>query len=173
MLKVSCDLDDTLIEFWNIYLDRFGTPKSDSEVTRNVVRKLKNDKEFWINLPLKNKINFIPKQFTTSRIIPKSWIKESLNRLGFPDAPVYQVLGYGISKAHHVKAGGCDVHIDDSLRVFKDLNSKGIPCLLLDTPYNQEWGPVGRIFNLDREEIEDCYHLFLKTLFPYFNELCD
>ena len=67
--------------------------------------------------------------------------------------------------------GGCHLHIDDSLSVFKDLNSKGIPCLLLDNPSNQEWGPIGRIYTLDREEVEETYQLFKSTLFPYFKEL--
>ena len=67
--------------------------------------------------------------------------------------------------------GGCHLHVDDSISVFKDLNSKGVPCLLLDTPSNREWGPIGRIYTLDREEIEETYHLFKSTLFPYFKEL--
>ena len=67
--------------------------------------------------------------------------------------------------------GGCDVHIDDSVHVFTDLNSKGIPCLLLDTPNNQDWGPIGRIYSLDKDEIEDVYYLFKETMFPYFNEI--
>ena len=67
--------------------------------------------------------------------------------------------------------GGCHLHIDDSLSVFKDLNSKGIPCLLLDTPNNQEWGPIGRIFSLDKDEILDIFNLFKETLFPYFKTL--
>ena len=53
--------------------------------------------------------------------------------------------------------GGCHLHIDDSLSVFKDLNSKGIPCLLLDSPNNWNWGPIGRIYTLNKEEVEDNY----------------
>ena len=67
--------------------------------------------------------------------------------------------------------GGCHLHIDDSLSVFKDLNKKGIPCLLLDSPENRNWDePVGRIYSLDKDEIEYTYYLFKETIFPYFNE---
>ena len=67
--------------------------------------------------------------------------------------------------------GRVDVHIDDSIKVFKDLNSKGIPCLLMDSPFNQEWGPIGRIYSLNLEEIEDVYHLFMNTVFKDFEKL--
>ena len=67
--------------------------------------------------------------------------------------------------------GGCHLHIDDSLSVFIDLNKKGIPCLLLDSPENRSWDePVGRIYSLDKDEIEYTYYLFKETIFPYFNE---
>ena len=67
--------------------------------------------------------------------------------------------------------GGCHLHIDDSLSVFMDLNKRGIPCLRLDSPSNQNWDePIGRIFSLDKDEIEDAYWLFKSTIFPYFKE---
>ena len=67
--------------------------------------------------------------------------------------------------------GGCNLHIDDSLQVFIDCNLNGIPCLLMDNSANQSWGPIGRIYSLDKYEVEDCYHLFKDTMFPYFKEL--
>lgn len=69
--------------------------------------------------------------------------------------------------------GKVDVFIDDSISNFIDLNLQGIPCLLIDSQRNKEWGPVARIYSLDREEIEDCYQLFIKTIFPYFKEFVD
>ena len=67
--------------------------------------------------------------------------------------------------------GRVDVHIDDSLKVFIDLNTKGIPCLLMDSPYNQEWGPIGRVYTLNLEEIEEVYSLFINTVFKDFKNL--
>lgn len=170
-LKISMDLDGCLCDFYGPYFERFGKPEKDSVITKNVNTVLIKDKEFWMNLPVLNKINWTPKQYTTARVIRKQWIKEYLEKEMFPKAPIYQIYGYGLSKYRKVKMGGCHLHIDDSLRVFKDLNSKGIPCLLLDSPGNQDWGPIGRIYTLDKEEIEDIYWLFKDTLFPYFKEL--
>lgn len=165
------DLDGCLCDFYGPYLNRFGNPKSDTDITRNVQTVLSKDKDFWLNLPVINQLNFVPRQYTTARIIPKRWIKEYLDKELFPKAPVYQILGYGLSKYSKVKMGGCHLHIDDSLSVFKDLNKKGIPCLLLDSPENRSWDePVGRIYSLDRDEIEYTYYLFKETIFPYFNE---
>lgn len=170
-LKVSMDLDGCLCDFYGPYYARFGQPRQDNEISYNVQNILVNDKEFWLNLPVLNHLNFVPRQYTTARVIPKRWIKEYLEKELFPTAPVYQVPGYGISKYSRIKMGGCEVHIDDSLSVFFDLNKKGIPCLLLDSEDNQRWDePVGRIYSLDKEEIEDTYYLFKQTIFPYFND---
>lgn len=170
-LKISMDLDGCLCDFYGAYFERFGQPKTDSEITRHVNGVLKTDKDFWLNLPVLNGLTWTPRQYTTARIIRKEWIKEYLEKEMFPKAPIYQIHGYGLSKYRKVKMGGCDLHIDDSLSVFKDLNRKGIPCLLLDSPFNQEWGPVGRIFSLKEEEIEEAYWLFKDTMFPYFKQL--
>lgn len=170
-LAVSMDLDGCLCNFYDPYLERFGKPKNDSEITKNVQTILINDKDFWLNLPVINHLNFQPKQYTTARVIKKQWIKEYLEKEAFPKAPIYKVPGYSLSKYSKVKMGGCHTHIDDSLSVFMDLNSKGIPCLLLDTPSNRSWNePIGRIYSLDKDEIEDTYHLFVNTVFPYFKE---
>lgn len=170
-LKVSMDLDGCLCDFYSPYFARFGKPRKDSEITRNVKTVLIRDKEFWLNLPVLNQLNFQPRQYTTARVIPKQWIREYLEKELFPKAPIYQIHGYGLSKYSKVKMGGCHVHVDDSLSVFMDLNLKGIPCLLLDSPGNQHWDePVGRIFSLDKDEIEDAYHLFKSTIFPHFKE---
>lgn len=168
-MNISIDMDGVLADFYNPYLERFGTPKDDSEITRNTTRILKYDKDFWLNLPVINELKWTPKQYTTARIIKKQWIKDYLRINMFPKAPIHQIFGYSLSKFPRIK--GCHLHIDDSLSVFKDLNSKGLPCLLLDTENNREWGPYGRIYSLDLDEIEDIYHLFLKTIFPHFKEL--
>ena len=171
-LKCSLDLDGTLVDFENHYISKFGIPKSDYEISKNVAGVLKKDKEFWLTQPLINTPNFIPHCYCTARLISKLWIKKQLEINDLPKAPIYQVFGYSLSKAPQLARAGADVHIDDSLSVFKDLNLKGIPCLLLDSPNNQEWGPIGRIYSLDKDEIAETYHLFKETVFDYFKELC-
>ena len=49
MLKIGLDIDDVLAEFMQVYLNRFGTPKQDSEITKNVQNVLRKDRFFWEN----------------------------------------------------------------------------------------------------------------------------
>lgn len=170
-LKISLDLDGTIFEWNDYYISKFGNPKTDLEITKNVIGPLRRDKKFWLEQPIINIPNFNPHCYCTARVINHKWIKEQIKINNLPLAPVYQVFGVSLSKYCQLKRASINVHIDDSLKVFKDLNSKGIPCLLLDTPNNQEWGPIGRIYTLDSEEIEDTYWLFKDTLFPHFKEL--
>lgn len=171
MTKISLDLDGTIVDFYNHYLSKFGHPKTDLEITKNVVGPLRKDTKFWLTQPLINVPNFIPHCYCTARVIAKKLIKKQLEINHLPKAPIYQVPGVSLSKYFQLKRSGAEVHVDDSLQVFMDLNLKGIPCLLLDSPGNQHWDePVGRIFSLDRDEIEDAYHLFKTTIFPHFKE---
>lgn len=171
MLKISLDLDNTLLDFYDYYISKFGNPKSDYEITRNVATILKKSKDFWMEQPLINSPDFVPHCYCTARVIPKDWIKQQLIINNLPKAPIYQVRGFSLSKAAQLRKSGAQVHVDDSLSVFIDLNSKNIPCLLLDSPHNQEWGPIGRIYSVNRDEIEDVYDLFMQTAFPNFKNL--
>lgn len=170
-LKISLDIDGCICDFYGSYIQRFGVPKKDLEITKNVVKVLSKDKDFWLSLPVINRPTFNVHQYTTARHNPKSWTKAYLEKYLMPKAPVYQLFGHCLSKVPKIKMGGCDLHIDDSINVFIDCNLKGIPCLLIDSPFNKEWGPIGRIYSLNKDEVEDCYYLFKETIFPYFNEL--
>lgn len=170
-LVISLDIDGCICDFYNPYIERFGIPKKDNEISNNIYRVLSKDKDFWLNLPVINKPTFKVHQYTSARSIPKAWIKKYLEDNAMPKAPVYQLLNYYLSKVPRIKMGGCNLHIDDSLRVFIDCNLNGIPCLLMDNPSNQDWGPIGRIYSLDKDEVEDCYHLYMDTMFPYFKEI--
>ena len=169
--KISLDLDGVLLEFYQHYLAKYGQPKDDLTITKHVMGELRHDKQFWLTQPLINSVNFIPHCYCTARVISKDWIKEQLEINHLPKAPVYQVFGVRLSKYPQLKRSGANVHIDDSLSVFIDLNLKGIPTLLLDAPNNQEWGPIGRIYSLDIDEILETYNLFKNTIFPHFKEL--
>lgn len=172
MTKISLDLDGTVVEFYNHYISKFGEPKTDLEITKNVIGPLRKDKKFWLTQPLINVPNFTPHCYCTARVIKHNWIKEQLKVNNLPIAPIYQVHGVALSKYFQLKRSSANIHVDDSLKVFIDLNLKGFPCLLLDSPNNQHWEePVGKIYSLDKDEIEDTYYLFKKTIFPYFKEL--
>lgn len=170
-LRIGLDIDDTICSFMGPYLDRFGEPKEDIEITWNVQRVLRKDRNFWLNLPVINRPNFIPTLYCTKRVHPKVWTRRFLETNNLPIVPIYQVYLQTASKVPKIK-GRVDVFVDDSISNFIDMNLKGLPCLLIDSPYNRDkWGNIGRIYSLDIEEITDAYNVYDKIIFPQFNEL--
>lgn len=169
-LRIGLDIDGVIADFSSGYIKRFGKiPEKDWCITRNVQHILIKEREFWLTLPVIRVPNFIPRLFCSARVNNKRWTKKYLIDLGLT-SPLYQVPGYNISKVNTLK-GRVDVFIEDSLKNFIDLNLHGIPCLLMDAPSNQSWGPIGRIYSLRYEHILETYNLFMGTLFPSFNKL--
>lgn len=160
MLKIALDIDDTLVDFLGSYYKKFGIPKKDCEITKNV-EKLKYDKEFWENLPKIDDIDFIPELYCTKRINSKTYTKNSLVKNNFPLKPIYQVLYQKANKANYIK-GRCDVLIDDSVSNVLACHQKGLPALLIDRPHNAWFGPQFRIYSLSYNEIEEAYNLLLE-----------
>lgn len=158
MLRIGLDMDQVLDDFIGPYLQRFGEPKKDSEITRNVQRILSKDKEFWLSLPVLNRIDFTPELYCSKRVNPKSWSKQWLRDNGYPDRPFYQMFYQHGNKATMIK-GRVDVFVDDSVSNFVKMNRSGVPCLLLDNPSNRYAGPVLRIYSLQKDEITDVYRV--------------
>ena len=47
----------------------------------------------------------------------------------------------------------------------------GVPCLLMDTPFNQDFGPILRIYSLDKYEIEEVFNMGIEqNLFKCFKQ---
>lgn len=173
--KIGLDIDDTLASFFDRYKVYFDTKKhparlKEPNVTKNVVRVLKFDRDFWLDLPVKHTCNFIPELYCTSRVCNKLWTKEWLRRNGFPNSPVHQIFGHKVSKVPRIK-GKVDLFIDDSLHNFIDLNLAGIPCLLIDSEYNKWWKHSGRVHSLDINEILEVFNDFKNNEFPNFKDL--
>lgn len=170
-LRISLDIDGVLADFETAYLKRFKKwPNYDWAITRNVSNILIHERDFWLNLPVLNKIEFTPRMFCSARVNPKRWTKQYLRNHDFPEAPLFQIPGYKLSKAKTLK-GRCDVHIEDSVKNFLDLNNKGIPCLLYNTKANENLGPILRIYSLDEDEITDTYYLAKEMgVFDDFNK---
>lgn len=169
-LRIGLDCDDTCNYWYKCYLERFGTPKTDAIITKHVQRDLIKDRDFWLTLPVKHIPDFDVTLYCTKRVNPKSWTKKWLEDHHYPKAPVYQVIYQHKNKASVIK-GRVDVFIDDSVHNFIEMNLSGVPCLLMDSENNQHWGPIGRIYSLNREEIEETYQLFMDTVFPNFKNL--
>lgn len=166
MLKIGLDLDDTINFWWSEYIKMFGPPKNDYEIIKNLQRKLKKNKNFWINLPLKHYPDFEAELFCTKRIIPKAWSREYLIKHNIKVKPIYQQW-YQYGKKSTLIKGRVDLFIDDSISNMIELNLAGIPCLLMDSENNQKWGSIGRIYSLNYSEIEQAYYKFME-IFPNF-----
>lgn len=170
-LKIGCDLDDTIFGFSEGYLNRFKKwPKYDWAITRNVTHILSKERDFWIELPVIRRPNFVPKLYCSSRVNKKCWTKKAIEINDLPNSPLYQVPGYNIPKSKYIK-GRVDVFIEDSPYQWKALNNAGVPCLLIDSPNNKEYGPFLKIYTLNYEEIIDVYNLGMKfEVFKNFNK---
>lgn len=175
MLRIGLDIDDCLCNWWDSYCLYYHTDKNprhleSSQITKNVVRDLKFNRKFWLSLPVKNTIDFTPVLYCTARVNNKEWSKKWLESNGFPKSPVYQMYGHKVDKSKRIK-GKVDVFIDDNVYNMITLNLAGVPCLLYDTPRNQEWGDIGRIKSLDYATIDAAYKDFMDNHFYNFKEL--
>lgn len=163
-MRIGLDIDNVIADWDSGYIKRFGKfPKYDWAITRNVNNILIHERDFWLNLPLLNMPDFIPRLFCSARVNSKNWTKAYLKKYGL-NSPLYQVNGYHISKYDLLK-GKVDLFIDDSLKNFIDLNQKGIPCLLMDSNNNKSWKNIGRIHSLKINEIIPIYEEFIKNDF--------
>lgn len=160
MLRIGLDIDDCLAGFWDAYCEYFDTANNphmlkDHIITRNVQRILSKDRNFWLNLPVINRPDFVPELYCTKRVNSKAWTKEWLRINDFPDRPVYQMIYQHGNKADMIK-GKVDVFIDDSLSNVLKCQSSGVPALLFHTERTEDF-PMFKVFSLRRDEIYDAY----------------
>ncbi len=88
-IRIGLDIDDCLADFWGAYIARFGQPKSDFEITKNVERILKNDRNFWLNLPKLRDLDFEPTLYCTKRVNNKAWTKKWLIAKAYTGVIIY------------------------------------------------------------------------------------
>ena len=150
---VGCDLDDVIFDFTGSYEKRFNTKLSDYwngdyDMSSNL-EQLKNEKDFWVNMPVKNRPSFEVDYYITARSIPVEWTEEAIQQNNLPKAPVYS-LPWNVSKIDTLKKLGVDIVIEDKYATFKECKENGIFCYLMNAASNQHYN-VGhhRIYNLD------------------------
>ena len=150
---VGCDLDDVIFDFTGSYEKMFNTKLSnywngDYNMSKNL-EQLKDEKEFWVNMPVKNRPSFEVDYYITARSIPVEWTKEAIQKNNLPKAPVYS-LPWNVSKIDTLKELGVDIMIDDKYSTFKECKENGIFCYLMNSDTNQHYN-VGhhRIYDLN------------------------
>ena len=150
---VGLDLDDTVFDFMGSYEKRTGAKladywNSDYNMRQNL-DQLKDDKDFWVNMPVKNRPNFEVDYYITARSIPVEWTEEAIQKNNLPKAKVF-TLPWNESKIDTLKSLNISIMIDDKYETFKECLNSGIFCYLMDAPHNKYYN-VGhhRIYDLN------------------------
>lgn len=150
---VVLDIDDVCLEFADSFSKKFNVELNPywngHYAMSDMLEQIKDDKDFWTNLPAKHIPTFEPDAYVTSRSIPNEWTMENLQRMGFPCAPVYSVP-WNTSKLDLLKKLGTTIFIDDKYENYKEATDAGIFCYLMDAPHNRHYN-VGhrRIYDLN------------------------
>lgn len=165
-MKIFLDIDEVIFKWNNGYAKRFNTKIPKSFVISNLMGSrlniLKQEKEFWLNLEVKNYPNFQPAGFVSAREIPKEWTKESLKINSIPGRSNVHQVGWKDSKLQVLKDLGCDIFIDDKVSTFRECNKNGVFCLLMDANHNQDVKTKYRVYDLDINNIMDLYYKYGK-----------
>lgn len=149
---VALDLDDTVFDFLGSYEKRFGPTSDywsgDYDMSKNP-ETLMEDKDFWVNMPVKHRPTFEVDYYVTARSIPIEWTQEAIQKNNLPKAPIYS-LPWNVSKIDTLKSIGCTIMIDDKYETFKECLNSGIFCYLIDSQHNRHYN-VGhhRIYDLN------------------------
>lgn len=156
-LNIYLDIDDVIFSWYEAYAKAFNTktPKSwlNSKLMLRRLQILAKNKDFWLNLPIKNKPNFQPTGFVSARGIPKTWTKESLKINNIPGRSNVHQVHWGQSKVSLLKELNCNIFIDDKIETFRECNKNGIFCLLMDAEHNRKVKTKYRIYDLDINNI--------------------
>lgn len=143
---ICCDLDDVIFDFTGSYEEKFNVKLSDYwngdyNMTENLKESL-NDRDFWVNMPIKSSIPFEVDYYVTARAIPVEWTQEAIQKNNLPKAPIYS-LNWNESKISTLKQLKCDIMIDDKFKTFKECEEAGIFCYLVSTSANKRYTNIG------------------------------
>lgn len=156
--KIVLDIDEVLASWTKAYCERYGVDQTHaywdfSYMVGQKLTELMEDEEFWINLPVKHRPNFVPHAYVSSRSIPVEWTRKFLEKNNLPCRPVYHVP-FDTSKVEVLKSIGTEIFIDDRFENFAEAQNAGITSFLMDAPHNQHYN-VGyrRVYDLDIKRI--------------------
>jgi len=154
-LRIGLDIDQVLADFMSAYSEKFKVSKDtlywnfSYDMLKNL-ESVKEDEDFWLNIPKLRDLDFEPVMYCTSRICDSKITEAWIEKMKLPTAPVVTV-GHGASKVATLKEWNLDVFVDDSFANFKEINASGVcACYLMDTPQNARFD-VGarRLYDLN------------------------
>lgn len=155
--RIVLDVDDVVADFTKAFTKKYNiNPRSYWDGTYQIgemLNELKEDRDFYVNLEVKFKPNFMPHAYVSSRSIPVEWTQEFLEKNDLPCRPVYHVP-FNTSKLEMLKMLNTEIFIDDKFDNFAEAMRNGITAFLMDAPHNQHYN-VGfrRIHSLDIKNI--------------------
>lgn len=155
--RIGLDIDGVIADFATPFCERIGIDGKGNPSwymsyrarDQKVWELLIKDKNFWLDLkPLidPDSLIFEPAAYVTSRMIPKEWTEEWLERNGFPCNEVVVVPANGgehTSKVDEIKKRNIDIFVEDNYDQFVHLNQEGIKCFLQDTYHNKRFKVSG------------------------------
>ena len=137
--RISLDVDDCCADFLGYFQRYFNTTLNPywkgSYKMEEMLNKIKDDKDFWLNIPVLHRPPVEVDLYVSSRSIPVEWTMEWLQKNGFPCAPVVHVP-WNESKIEVLKEYKIDVHCDDKVQNYRDCIREGIFCYLVTAPHN-------------------------------------
>ena len=137
--RISLDIDDCCADFLGFFQQHFNTTLNPywkgSYKMEEMLNKIKDDKDFWLNIPVLHRPPVEVDLYVSSRSIPVEWTMEWLQNNGFPCAPVVHVP-WNESKIEVLKEYKIDVHCDDKVQNYRDCIREGIFCYLVTAPHN-------------------------------------
>lgn len=137
--RISLDVDDCCADFLGYFQQYFDTTLNPywkgSYKMEEMLNKIKDDKNFWLNIPVLHRPPVEVDLYVSSRSIPVEWTMEWLQKNGFPCAPVIHVP-WNESKIEVLKKYKIDVHCDDKVQNYRDCIREGIFCYLVTAPHN-------------------------------------
>ena len=159
MLRIALDIDDTVLNWRKAHEEKFKCHlrKTKSETVTKQVNSLKHNKDFWENLTLLEKPDFIPELWCTKRVNSKVYTRNSFRKTGLPIKPIIQFYNQSDNKALGL-IGKCDILIDDSWFNVNQCLEAGFPALLITRPHNKWVKTKYRVSHLSYKEIEKKYY---------------
>lgn len=158
-LRIALDLDDTIFIWRQSHEEYFHCKisKCDPKKITLQVNSLKDNEEFWSNLPLLERPDFIPELYCTKRVNSAKFTVNCLDKYKLPIRPIVQFYNQSDNKADGL-VGVADVLIDDSWYNVQQCLEAGFPALLITRPHNKWVKTKYRVSHLNYNEIEQKYH---------------